>query len=157
MRTPIIAGNWKLNKTIAEARSFIEALAPLVQDANDVEILVCPVFTALLPRLRASRREYSHRRRRAGHLLERQRRLHRRGFGAAVWLMPARVTSSSGTASGAVASAFPKPIWTSNSIRVFGDTDDSVARKVNAALAGNLVPIVCVGETLDERQKRKNR
>src|SRR5438067_1430872 len=47
MRTPLIAGNWKLNKTIAEATAFVQELGPLVQGASGVEVLLCPVFTAL--------------------------------------------------------------------------------------------------------------
>ena len=47
MRKPIIAGNWKLHKTIAEATQFVEEFKPLVADAQGVEIVLCPVFTAL--------------------------------------------------------------------------------------------------------------
>ena len=49
MRTPLIAGNWKLNKTIGQAVDFIDELKPLVADASDVEVLLCPVATALAP------------------------------------------------------------------------------------------------------------
>src|SRR4028119_227025 len=47
MRTPIIAGNWKLNKTIAEARSFVSELKPLVADSSNVDVVIVPPFTAL--------------------------------------------------------------------------------------------------------------
>jgi triosephosphate isomerase len=47
MRKPIIAGNWKLNKTLAETTAFVDALKPLVANATDVEIVLCPPFTAL--------------------------------------------------------------------------------------------------------------
>jgi triosephosphate isomerase len=47
MRTPIIAGNWKLNKTIAEARSFVSELKPLVADTSNVDVVLVPPFTAL--------------------------------------------------------------------------------------------------------------
>ena len=47
MRTPILAGNWKLNKTIEEAQHFVRELAPLIADFENVDIVLCPVFTAL--------------------------------------------------------------------------------------------------------------
>ena len=47
MRKTIIAGNWKMNKTAAEGKAFVEAFKPLVADVDNVEIIVCPVFTAL--------------------------------------------------------------------------------------------------------------
>ena len=47
MRTPLIAGNWKLFKTLSEATALVDELAPLVSDVDDVEIVVAPVFTAL--------------------------------------------------------------------------------------------------------------
>lgn len=47
MRTPLIAGNWKLFKTLSEATALVDELAPLVRDIDDVEVVVAPVFTAL--------------------------------------------------------------------------------------------------------------
>jgi triosephosphate isomerase len=107
MRTPIIAGNWKLNKTIEEARSFVRELAPLVSDASGVEVLLC-----------RSSRLYRPQPKRTGHQ-------HRIGAQDMYWkdsgaytgevsapllLDAACHTWCWATRSGAVASAFPNPI-----------------------------------------------
>src|SRR5262245_26857372 len=54
MRTPLIAGNWKLNKTIGEATAFVAELQPLIESAYGVEVLLCPVFTALAATVQAA-------------------------------------------------------------------------------------------------------
>jgi hypothetical protein len=78
---PIIAGNWKLNKTIAEARSFVSELNTLSPKTAIVEIVHRSPFTALISRCR-SRAGHKHQHRRAGYVLERFRRLHRRNLRA---------------------------------------------------------------------------
>ena len=75
-RTPLVAGNWKMNKLIAEAVDTVNALKPLVAGVNNVDIVVCPVFTALHAASQAPPRQC--RRRRTGRLHEGKRRLHRR-------------------------------------------------------------------------------
>ena len=153
MRTPIIAGNWKLNKTIEEARAFIEELAPLVQDASDVEILLCPVFTALSATSAAAA---------STRIGVGAQDIYWKDSGAYTGEVSAPLLVDAGAKYVVIGHSerrgrfgVPEADLDEQSIRVFGDTDDSVARKVNAALGGGLVPIVCVGETLDERQSGK--
>ena len=54
-RTPLIAGNWKMNKTVAEAEDFIQALLPRVSTADNVDVAICPPFTALTPMVDSTR------------------------------------------------------------------------------------------------------
>jgi len=150
MRTPIIAGNWKLNKTIAEATSFVQEFKPLVESATAVEIVLCPVFTALAATAAAA----------SGSKI---------GVGAqdVYW-------KASGAYTGEVSCPLlldagathvilghserrgrfgvPEPDLEGHAGAVFGDSDQSVNKKLHAVLANGLVPIVCVGETLTERQ-----
>jgi triosephosphate isomerase len=150
MRTPIIAGNWKLNKTIEEARAFVRELTPLVADTSNVEIVLVPVFTALAATAEAAAST-------------------RIGVGAQdmYW-------KESGAYTGEVSAphlldagckyvvlghserrgrfGVPEPDLEGQAGNVFGDSDQSVNKKLHAALAHNLIPIVCVGETLTERQ-----
>ena len=79
-RTPFIAGNWKMNKTIAEAEQYIQALLPQVAAVDGVEIVVCPPFLALAG-ARRLRPRLAGRDLRAEHARGRRRRLHRRGVG----------------------------------------------------------------------------
>ena len=82
MRTPLIAGNWKLNKTLAETSAFFGELSPLIQDAKGVDIAI---FSALYGFDRSARnRAVKRGNRRARPLLEKFGRLHWRGFGAFV-------------------------------------------------------------------------
>ena len=76
MRTPLIAGNWKMFKTVHEAVVFVKELRALVKDIADVEIVVGPPFTALHAAAEAARRQ-QRRRRRAGHALGARGRVHR--------------------------------------------------------------------------------
>jgi triosephosphate isomerase len=150
MRTQIIAGNWKLNKTIEQARQFIQELAPLVQDAKNVEVLVCPVFTALYATSQAAAST------RVGVGAQ---NLYWKESGAYTGEVSAPLLVDAGAQYVVIGHSerrgrfgVPEADLDEQSIRVFGDSDASVARKVQAALAGGLVPIVCVGETLAERQ-----
>ena len=78
MRTPFIAANWKMYKTVHEAVAFIKEFRGLVKDVADVEIVVAPPFTALHAVAEAAR-ELQHRRRRPEPALGEGRRVHRRG------------------------------------------------------------------------------
>ena len=77
----MIAGNWKMNKTVAEAEAFIEALLPQVGAVEDVEVVICPPFTALQAMVDSARGS-AVARLRADHARGRRRRVHRRGVGA---------------------------------------------------------------------------
>jgi len=150
-RVPLIAGNWKMNKTVAEAVSLVKELMPRVQGIEKVEVAVCPPATAL---------------RAVGEALE----------GSNIALGAQDVFwADSGAFTGMLSppmlldvgckyvivghserrGRFGRPDETlrPDAARVFGDTDASVNLKVKAALKHGLVPIMCVGETLPERDE----
>lgn len=138
MRRRIIAGNWKMYKTVPEALALVEELRGLVADVEDVEIVVCPPFTALYPVKEALR----------GSNIE-------LGAQDLYW-------EQEGAFTGEVSPAMLKSVGCSYVIvghserrKYFGETDEDVNRKVKAALANDLAPIMCVGETLEERDAGK--
>ena len=134
--TPLIAGNWKMHKTVAEAVALARELRGMVSMVRDqVEIAVCPPFTALSPVAKALE----------GSNIE-------LGAQNCHW-------EPSGAFTGEVAAPMLAEIGCtfvvaghSERRQYFGETDDTVNRRAKAALAHALSPIVCVGETLDERE-----
>ena len=134
-RTPVLAANWKMHKTIAEAVAFTEAFLPLVADADHAEIVVAPPFTALAAVAAAC---------------------HRSNVAAAGqdvhWEAQGAFTGEVSVGMLAEAGASHVIVGHSERRRLFGETDETVNRKARAALAGGLAPIVCVGETLDQRE-----
>ncbi|MCZ6678426.1 MAG: triose-phosphate isomerase [Candidatus Poribacteria bacterium] len=135
MRTPIIAGNWKLNKTISEAVESVAALRTLVADVNEVEIVVAPTFTALFA---------------VAQVLENGNiRLSAQDV---FW-------EDRGAFTGEVSPAMLKDagcdyviIGHSERRQYFSETNESVNRKAKAAHAHGLKPIICVGEQLEDRE-----
>lgn len=134
MRKPIIAGNWKLHRTISEARELIKQLQEGVADVSDCEIIVAPVFTALATL--------------ASEVAGRNIQL------AAQNCHPA----ANGAFTGEVSAALLKDAGCTSVIvghserrQLFGETDDFINAKVKAVLAAGLQVIFCVGETLEER------
>jgi triosephosphate isomerase (TIM) len=136
MRTPLIAGNWKMYKTVAEAVAFINELRPLVKDVTGVEIIVAPPFTALHASAQAARGS---------------------NVGVAAqdlyWEREGAFTGEVSPTMIAEAGATHVIVGHSERRTLFGETDATVNRKVGAALANGLTPIVCVGETLDQRER----
>ncbi len=134
MRKPFVAGNWKMFKTVAEARLLVTELIPGLTAVEGVEQVLCPPFTALLP---------------VAALLEGTQI----GLGAQNMYWEA-----SGAYTGEVAptmlAEFCKYVILGHSERraYFGETDETVNRKTQAVLAHGLTPIVCVGETLEENE-----
>jgi triosephosphate isomerase len=135
MRTPLIAGNWKMFKTVQEAVSFVKELRSVVKDVNDVEIVVAPPFTAVYPVAEALRNS---------------------NVGVAAqdvyWEREGAFTGEVSPAMVSEAGAQYAIIGHSERRRLFGETDATVNRKVVAAIGAGLTPIVCVGETLEERE-----
>lgn len=134
MRRPFVAGNWKMNKTVAEARHLVSELMPGLQAIGGVEKVVCPPFTALLP-VKA--------------LLEGTDI----GLGAQnmYWEPSGAFT---GEVSPPMLAELCKYVILGHSERRqhFGETDAHVNRKIQAAFAYGLTPIICVGETLSENE-----
>ncbi|MDX6654046.1 MAG: triosephosphate isomerase [Solirubrobacterales bacterium] len=133
-RTPYIAANWKMNKTVAEAAEFIDALLPRIA-ATQNDVVVCPPFTAL------------------HEVVERRR-------GTAVRVAAQNMhEDEAGAFTGEVSAPMlveldveAVVLGHSERRQFFGETDAALAKKVPAALAADLEPILCVGESDEARE-----
>ncbi len=135
-RTPLIAGNWKMHKTIAEAERFIQSLLPLVSSVEDVDVAVCVPFLtlqALVDSARGSRVEIF------------AQTMHEADDGAFTGEVSPQMLSEIDVA-GVV-------LGHSERRQLFGETDRALQLKVAAALQWDLAPILCVGETEEERER----
>lgn len=135
-RTPIVVGNWKLQKTVAEALALVTDLKNAVAAVREVEIGVAPVATALHPV--AKRLE-------GANIAVYGQHCHDQERGAFTGEVSPTLFGEAG-ASGVI-------IGHSERRTLFGETDDAVARKVKAVLAAKLQAIACVGETETEREQ----
>jgi triosephosphate isomerase len=134
MRKPLLAGNWKMHKTVAESRELVKALLADLGSVSDREVLVCPPYTALAA---------------VGPLLEGQPI----ALGAQdVFYEP------QGAYTGAISPLMLKDLGCTYVIvghserrQHFGDTDEVVNRKLQSVLANGMLPIMCVGETKPQR------
>lgn len=135
MRKPIVAGNWKMNKTVAEAAVLAEAIKPDLAECQSVDIVLCPPFTAL----KAVSDALSNTQIDLG-----AQNMHWEASGAYTGEVSA----------GMLRELFCHYVILGHSERreYFHETDKVVNRKAKAALAANLHPIVCVGETLKQRE-----
>lgn len=135
MRKKIVAGNWKMNKLVADAISLASEVKARVADRNDVEVVLCPTFTAL------------------------------KSVGDVVTGSPVKLGAQNmhwekdGAFTGEISADMLRDtgcqyviLGHSERRQFFGETDAGVNRKVKVALAANLTPIVCVGETLEQRE-----
>lgn len=135
LRKPVIAGNWKMYKTQQEARDFFAKFKPLVAAATHCEIVVAPPFTAISASVEAAR---------GSAVGIAAQNMYWANEGAFTGEVSAKMLVEAGC--GAVIIAH------SERRQFFGETDESANRKVKAALAAGLMPILCVGETLAERE-----
>ena len=135
LRRPVIAGNWKMFKTQAETRAFFESFKPLTANAAHCEIVVAPPFTALTAAVEAAR---------GSTITIAAQNAHWESQGAFTGEVSMRMLVEAGCR-GVI-------IGHSERRQFFGDTDEWVNRKVQAALAAGLTPIFCVGESLAERE-----
>src|SRR5688500_18331349 len=136
MRTPFIAGNWKMFKTVADTVKYVKEFRGLVKDIVDVEIVLAPAATAVHAAAEAARNS---------NVLIAAQDLHWEREGAFTGAISAPMIREAG--------AEYVIVGHSERRTLFGETDASVNRKVTAAFAGGLVPIVCIGETLDQRER----
>ena len=135
MRTPLIVANWKMYKTVHEAIVFVKEFRSLVKDVADVEIVLAPPSTALYAVAEAAH---------ASNVGVAGQNLHAEREGAFTGEISAGMIKEAG--------AEYVIIGHSERRRLFGETDQTVNRKVGAALSASLIPIACVGETLEERE-----
>ena len=136
MRIPFIAGNWKMYKTVHEAVEFVKELRPAVNDITDVEIVLAPPFTAV-------------------HALAEAARNTKIGVAAQNlhWEREGAFTGEVSPAMIKEAGAEYVIVGHSERRRLFGESDAIVNRKALAAIDARLTPIVCIGETLEERER----
>jgi triosephosphate isomerase (TIM) len=138
MRRPVIAGNWKMYKTQAEARAYFVALAPLVSGSTHCDIIVAPPFTALAVSVESAR-------------------------GTAISIAAQNVCwEPEGAFTGQVSAAMLADVGCravlvahSETRQFCAETDERASKKVRMALAAGLTPILCVGEQLAERERGK--
>jgi len=135
MRVPLIAGNWKMFKTVHEAVAFAKEFKSIVKDVVAVDIVVAPPFTAVHAVAEALR---------ASNVAVAAQDLYWEREGAFTGEVSAAMVRESG--------AEYVIVGHSERRRLFGETDVTVNRKIGAALAADLTPIVCIGETLEERE-----
>jgi triosephosphate isomerase len=138
MRTPIIAGNWKLFKKSNDAVDFVTKLTPLVQNASGVEIIIAPVFTVLSTVKQAI----------AGSkiMLSAQ---------DCFWEEEGAFTGEISPGMLVDAGCSHVIIGHSERRQYFGETDETVNRKIKAAITSGLTVLFCIGETLAEREAEK--
>ena len=134
MRTPFIAANWKMHKTVLEAVAFVKEFRSMAKEVHDVEIVVAPPFTALRPAADAAH---------ASNIGIAGQDVHWERQGAFTGAVSAPMLKEAG--------AEYVIIGHSERRRLFGETDETVNRKLAAAVAAQLTPIVCIGETLEQR------
>jgi triosephosphate isomerase len=133
-RTPFVAGNWKMHKTVAEAEAFISALLPKVSSADGVDVAICPPFTALQAMVDSAR-------------------------GSRVWVYAQTMhEADAGAFTGEVSAAMLDELDVNGVLlghserrQYFNETDAALQQKVVKALDTGLAPMLCVGESEDER------
>lgn len=137
MRTPVIAGNWKMNNTIAAAEKLIGELKPLVKDAK-AEVVICVPYTAIQKAAELTRGTNI-----------------KVGAENVAW-------ADKGAFTGEISAEMLKEVGAEYVIighserrQMFGETDETVCMRTAQALKNGLKPIVCVGETLAEREGNK--
>jgi triosephosphate isomerase len=138
MRTPFIAGNWKMFKTVLEATVYVKELRGLVKDMEEVRIVVAPPFTAIRAVSEAARN-------------------------SKVSVSAQNMSwEREGAFTGEISAAMIKEaggeyviIGHSERRSLFGENDTTVNKKVTAAITASLTPIVCVGETLEQRERNE--
>jgi len=138
MRTPIIAGNWKMYKTVADTVKYVKEFRKMVNNVSGVEIVIAPPFTALHAAAEAARNS---------NVAIAAQDLYWEREGAFTGEISAQMIREAG--------AEYVIIGHSERRTLFGETDTAVNQKTIAAFAAGLTPIVCIGETLDQRDRNE--
>ena len=135
-RKPFIAANWKMNKTVAEAEAYIQALLPKVGAVGDVEVVICPPFTALQAMVDSAR-------------------------GSSVQVFAQTMhEADTGAFTGEVSAAMLSEVDVQGVVlghserrQYYNETDRALQQKVVKAMDAGLTPLLCVGETEEERER----
>ena len=135
MRRPLMAGNWKMHKNIPEAIAMVKELKPLISDVKDVDVLICPVFTAIYPL--------------SNEVKESNIKI---GAQNVYWEPKGAFTGEIAVSMLSDAGCSFVIIGHSERRQYFCETDETVNKRTKATLDASLIPIVCVGETLQERE-----
>jgi triosephosphate isomerase len=135
VRTPVFAANWKMHKTVPEAVAFIRELTPVAKAHSKVEIIVAAPFTALAASAETARNTP---------ISVAAQDVYFERQGAFTGEVSAEMIRDTG--------ASHVIVGHSERRRTFGDTDEWVNRKARAVIAAELTPIICIGETLEERE-----
>jgi triosephosphate isomerase len=135
MRRRVIAGNWKMYKTLSDTRAFFSAFAPLVAAAKHCDIVIAPPFTAISTAVEAAKNS---------NIAIAGQNVH--------WEKEGAFTGEISTSMLVEAGCRYVIIGHSERRQFFGETDETVAKKTKAALAAGITPIVCVGELLAHRE-----
>ena len=138
MRKPFIAGNWKMFKTVHDATVYVKELRSLVKDAEGVTVVVAPPFTAVHAAAEAARNS---------NVAIAAQDLYWEREGAFTGEVSAGMIKEAG--------AEYAIIGHSERRTLFGETDATVNRKILAAIGVDLTPIVCIGETLEQRERNE--
>lgn len=135
MRRPFIAANWKMNKKTAEARTFCEEFLPLLDNINDVDILICPPFTCL-------------------HVLKAALQGSEVKLGAQDLFWKDKGAYTGEISASMLVDAGCEYVIVGHSERrqIIGENDAVINRKLKAAMDAGLLPVLCIGETLQERE-----
>ena len=139
LRKPIIAGNWKMNNTIAETEALVKDLIPLVADAK-CDVVICTPYTDLAKAVELTK---------GTNIKVGAENVHWAEKGAFTGEISAKMLVELGVEY--------VIIGHSERRQYFGETDASVNMRTKAALAAGLIPIVCVGETLEQREKNRTK
>jgi triosephosphate isomerase len=138
MRTPLIAGNFKMFKTAAETVSYVTDLRALITNIRGVDVAIAPPFTAVAAAVNAAANSA---------IAVSAQNLHWEREGAFTGEISAAMIRDTGA----------RYVIVGHSERrtLFGDTNETVNKKMHAALTAGLVPMVCIGETLAERDRNE--
>lgn len=153
MRTPLIAGNWKMHKTIGEAKDFAESLRVEVASVKNAEVIICPPFTALYEAARVLM---------GSNVGVGAQDVFWKTQGAWTSQLSPQMLLDAGCKYAIIGHSETRGRFgkveddmTPALLTHFGETDESVNKKIHAALAAGLKPIMCCGETIDERKAGK--